>query len=468
MTTVYLIGICGTGMATLAGLLKATGLDVRGSDSQAYPPMDTFLEAQGITPALGYDAARITDDLDVVVIGNAVSRGNPEVEAVLERKIRYCSLPEMVRDRFLWGDRSVVVAGTHGKTTTTSMLAWALVEAGVDPSFLIGGVPQNFEASYRLGAGGVFVIEGDEYDSAFFDKTAKFLKYLPEVAIVGSVEYDHADIYDDLGQLQQAFERLLRLMPASGRVILGADDPGARQLHEAACCAVDTFGLSDDADWRAANVRYGRDRTVFDVCHGGAAVAHVELPMLGAFNVRNALAACAAAAAVGVSPESTAQALARFRGVRRRLEVRGVERGITVYDDFAHHPTAVHETLVAIRAAAPAGRVWAVFEPRSATACRRVFQTAFATALALADTVIVGTVYRSTIPIEARLSEARLVDDLTAAGVTAHHVGSADEIAAALAREAVPGDVVVVMSNGDFGGVHERILRDLRGAGSSR
>ncbi len=464
MTTVYLIGICGTGMATLAALLKASGVEVRGSDAQAYPPMDSFLAEQGITPALGYDAAHITDDVDLVVIGNAVSRGNPEVEAVLAHKIRYCSLPEMVRDRFLWGDRSLVVAGTHGKTTTTSMVAWTLVEAGVDPSFLIGGVPRNFEASFRRGAGGVFVIEGDEYDSAFFDKTAKFLKYLPEVVIVGSVEYDHADLYADLAQLQQAFERLLQLMPASGRLILGVDDLGARRLRDRACCAVDTFGLSDDADWRAVNVRYELDVTVFDVCHGGATVAQVALPMLGTFNVRNALAACAAASTVGVTPEFTARALARFKGVRRRLEVCGVEQGVTVYDDFAHHPTAVRETLVAIRAAAPAGRVWAVFEPRSATACRRVFQTAFASALALADSVIVGTVYRSTIPFEERLSEARLVDDLAAAGVAACHLGSAEEIAARLAREANPGDVVVVMSNGDFGGVQERILHSLRSA----
>ena len=458
---VYLIGICGTAMATLAAMLKRQGLRVRGSDAHAWPPMDRFLAAQGITPLPGYDAGHLTGDEDVVVIGNAVSRGNPEVEAVLARRMRYVSLPEMVRERFLWNARPIVVAGTHGKTTTTSMTAWALVEAGADPGFLAGGIPRNFGASYRLGGGDLFVIEGDEYDSAFFDKTAKFLKYLPFVAVVGNLEFDHADVYPDLAALRLAFRRFVALVPANGRVLLGHDDAGARGLRDAAHCRVETFGLGAGADWRAAGVEHGADRTRFDVLRGGEAVARVELPMIGAFNVRNALAAVAAGAAVGVPPAASAAALGGFAGVRRRLELRGSGRGVAVYDDFAHHPTAVRETLAALRAAAGGGRVWAVFEPRSATSCRRIFQAAYAEALAGADEVLVAPVFRTSLPAAERLSETRLVADLTAAGTRARHLGTMEAIGDAIVGEARPGDRVVLMSNGDFGGLRESLCRRL-------
>ena len=463
MKSVYLIGICGTAMATLAAMLQEQGLEVRGSDAHAYPPMDGFLAGRGISPLVGYDARHVTDDIDLVVIGNAVSRGNPEVEAVLARRMHYVSLPELVRDRFLRGRRSIVVAGTHGKTTTTSMSAWALVAAGADPGFLVGGIPRNFDASFRVGRSDLFVIEGDEYDSAFFDKTAKFLKYLPFVTVVGSVEFDHADIYADLDALRLAFRRLVGLVPGNGRVLLGADDAEARGLAGAAHCPVETFGIGPGADWRAVEVSSRGGRTDFAVEHAGERVARVDLPLIGAFNVRNALAATAAAAAVGIAPEATAAGLSTFRGVRRRLERRGAARGVAVYDDFAHHPTAVRETLAALRETSPAGRVWAVFEPRSATACRRVFQEAFAEALALADAVVVGPVYRSTLPEAERLSAPRLAADIAAAGVAARHVDSVDEIVDVVGREARDGDLVVVMSNGDFGGVHQRLLDRLDG-----
>ena len=466
MTRVHFIGICGTAMATLAAMLKQQGLRVRGSDAHAYPPMDNFLAGQGITPLLGYDPDHLTGDIDVVVIGNAVSRGNPEVEAVLARRIRYASLPEMVRERFLWNARPIVVAGTHGKTTTTSMIAWVLVEAGVDPSFLVGGIPRNFDAGYRLGGGDLFVIEGDEYDSAFFDKTAKFLKYLPFVAIVGNLEFDHADIYPDLAALRLAFRRLLAIVPANGRVLLGRDDAGARALGDAAHCAVETFGLDSGADWRAVGVEHGPGRTRFDVVYRDKPVARVDLPLIGAFNVRNALAAIAAGAAVDVSPEEAAVALGTFAGVRRRLDLRGVGRGIAVYDDFAHHPTAVRETLAALQAAAAGGRVWAVFEPRSATSCRRVFQQAYAEALAAADEVLVAPVFRSALPAEERFSETRLVEDLLAAGTAARHLGTIEAIGDTIIGEARSGDRVVLMSNGDFGGLRETLCRRL-GASST-
>ena len=462
MTRVHLVGICGTAMATLAAMLKRQGLQVRGSDVHAYPPMDAFLASQGITPLLGYDAAHITDDIDVVVIGNAVSRGNPEVEAVLDRRMRYVSLPEMIRDRFLWGRRPIVVAGTHGKTTTTSMTAWMLVEAGAEPGFLIGGIPRNFDASFRLGKSDLFAIEGDEYDSAFFDKSAKFLKYLPFVAVVGSLEYDHADIYPDVEALRLAFRRFLALVPRNGRALVGMDDPGARALGAAAHCRVESFGLDDGADWRAVHVEYGAQRTAFDVACRGTVVARVDLPMIGAFNVRNAVAAVAAGAAVGVAPDVAAAALGSFKGVRRRLELSEAGRGVTIYDDFAHHPTAVRETLAALRATSPAGRIWAVFEPRSATSCRRVFQSAYADALAGADDVVIAPVFRAALPDDIRLSETQLVADLTSAGTSARHLGSIVAIAETIEREARPGDVVVLMSNGDFGGLRA-LLRDRLG-----
>ena len=466
MKHVHLIGICGTAMATLAVLLKQRGLDVRGSDEHTYPPMSDFLAAHDIVPLQGFRAEHISGDVDTVVIGNALSRGNPEVEAVLDQRVRYVSLPEIVREEFLWTSRPIVVAGTHGKTTTAFMTAWALAEAGADPSFLIGGVSKNFETSGRIGGGGTFVIEGDEYDSAFFDKTAKFLKYLPEIVVVTGVEFDHADIYRDVDELRVAFTRLIRLVPRTGRALLCADDPEAAALRDVAPCAVETFGVDESADWRAADIRHDATATVFEIIHHGEAVTRMTLPLLGTFNVRNALAATAAAAAVDVRPETTADALSRFLGVRRRLEVRGVARDITVYDDFAHHPTAVRETLLALRATPVEGRIWAVFEPRSATACRRVFQGEFVEALAVADEVVVAAVYRSTLPDAERLSVEEVVADLGARGVSARYLPTVEEIITAVARDARPGDRVVIMSNGDFGGIHLRLLARLESEAS--
>ena len=460
MKTVHLIGVCGTAMVTLAVLLKQRGFDVRGSDQHVYPPMSQFLIDSGITLLDGYRAEHISNDLDLVVVGNAISRGNPELEAVLDRRVRYASLPEILRNEFLWNARSVVVAGTHGKTTTAFMLAWTLREAGVDPSFLIGGISRNLGISGHLGTGDLFVVEGDEYDSAFFDKTAKFLKYLPEVVIVNNIEFDHADIYRDLDELRVTFRRLVRLVPQGGRLILNADDPEARSLKAEALCGVETFGL-EPADWQAVRIEYGTSETAFDVLRQGTPVTHVTMPVLGAFNVRNALGSMAAAAAVGVAPEVTAQALQRFRGVKRRLEIRGVAGEVTVYDDFAHHPTAVRETLSAMRATVPSGRVWALFEPRSATACRRIFQKQFAESLRLADEVVVTEVHRQDIPESERLSERELVADLTSAGVAARFVPTVDDVVAVVVEDARPGDQVIAMSNGGFGDIHERLLAAL-------
>jgi UDP-N-acetylmuramate: L-alanyl-gamma-D-glutamyl-meso-diaminopimelate ligase len=454
-------------MATLAAMLRRKGLDVRGSDQDVYPPMSEFLAAEGVTILNGYRAEHITSEIDLVVVGNAVSRGNPELEEVLDRKIRYCSLPEAIREHFLWGARSIVIAGTHGKTTTTSLTGWLLTHGGLDPSVLLGGIARNFGdqgSSYRMGHGRDFVIEGDEYDSAFFDKTAKFLKYLPDIAVINNVEFDHADIYADIDAVSLAFRRLVNLVPRSGILLVGADSPGALALADKALSRVATFGVSPGVDWQAHDLEPSGPTTRFQVRRGGMPYGAFEVPLLGVHNVRNALAAIAVSVELGLSQDRIADGLRRFTGVRRRLEIVGIADGVTVYDDFAHHPTAVTETLAALRAANPAARIWAVFEPRSASSCRRVFQDAFADAFVAADEVIVAPVFRSALPEAERLSVPQLVRELNRRGQSAREAESIDDIVAGVVREHREGDLVVLMSNGGFGGVHRKLLDALEAA----
>ena len=448
-------------MATLAALLKSRGYDVRGSDQNVYPPMSDFLIQQGITLLQGYSAAHISAELDLVVVGNAISRGNLELEEVLDRKIRYCSLPEAVRDHFLWASRAIVITGTHGKTTTTSIAGWLLAHGGADPSVFIGGIAENFESSYRIGGGRDFVIEGDEYDSAFFDKTAKFLKYLPDIAVVNNIEFDHADIYPDLDAIRLAFRRLVNLVPRRGLLLLGADNADALALRNHAHCKVETFGLSNGADWQAHDLEVSAVSTRFGVRRFGATVGTFDLPLLGAYNVRNALAAIAVGAATGLSTDTMAAGLREFKGVRRRLQHRGTASGVAVYDDFAHHPTAIAETLQGVRSAYPGRRIWAIFEPRSATSCRRVFQSDFAKALARADHVVLPAVYRSTLPENERLSTEVLIADLKAAGVDARFIPDTADIVRTVAEDARSGDLVIVMSNGGFDNIHQKLLSAL-------
>jgi UDP-N-acetylmuramate: L-alanyl-gamma-D-glutamyl-meso-diaminopimelate ligase len=448
-------------MATLAAMLRTRGYDVRGSDQNVYPPMSDFLAEQKITTLQGYRPEHITADLDLVVVGNAISRGNPELEEVLDRKIRFCSLPEAIRDHFLWGSRSIVIAGTHGKTTTTSLTGWLLTHGGADPSVLIGGIADNFGGSYRVGGGRDFVIEGDEYDSAFFDKTAKFLKYLPDIAVVNNIEYDHADIYPDLEAIRVAFRRLVNLVPRRGLLLLGADDAEARALAANARCRVETFGLSDGADWQAHDLQVQATSTRFSMRRQGQPVGTFEVPLLGAYNVRNAAAAIAVGAAVGLSPDTMAAGLREFKGVRRRMQLRGTAAGVSVYDDFAHHPTAIAETLAGVRSAHPDRRIWAIFEPRSATSCRRIFQADFARAFGPADVVVLPAVFRSTLPDDQRLSAEQVIADLRAGGKDARYIPRVDDIVTAVARDARPDDLVVVMSNGGFEGIHDKLLAAL-------
>jgi UDP-N-acetylmuramate: L-alanyl-gamma-D-glutamyl-meso-diaminopimelate ligase len=461
-------------MATLAALLKSRGHHVQGSDQQVYPPMSDFLVAEGIKTISGYAPENITGDIDLVVVGNAISRGNVELETVLDRKQRYCSLPEAIRDHFLWGARSIVLAGTHGKTTTTSLTGWLLTHGGLDPSMLVGGIALNFGrsatgppssaegSSYRVGKGRDFVIEGDEYDSAFFDKTAKFLKYLPEIAVINNIEFDHADIYADLEAVLVAFRRLVRLVPRNGLLLVGADSPHAKALVPTAVSPVETFGLDEGATWRGSAVEHRDGVTRFDVHREGKAFGRFESPLLGIHNVRNALAAIAAGTRVGLTPETLAEGLRQFKGIKRRLETVGVAKGVTVLDDFAHHPTAVHETLSALRTGYPGRRVWAVFEPRSASSCRRVFQADFARAFSAADEVVLAAVFRSSLPESERLSAEQLVEDLSREGRHARHIPEIDDIVSTIVRERRDGDVVVLMSNGGFGGIHGKLLQALR------
>ena len=465
MKRVHLIGICGTAMGTLAALLKHRGFDVRGSDQAIYPPMSDFLAAESIPVLEGYKAEHIDDSLDFVVVGNAISRGNPELEHVLDRKMRHVSLPEALREHFLWDARSVVVAGTHGKTTTTSLTGWLLTHGNMDPTVFIGGIARNFGqggSSYRIGAPRApFVIEGDEYDSAFFDKSAKFLKYLPDIAVINNIEFDHADIYEDLDAVRLAFRRLVNLVPKAGLTLLGVDSPDAAALNRRALSRVQTFGTGEDAEWRAVDITSHGGQAQFRVLHSGRDEGSFTMALVGAHNVRNALAAIAVGRECGVSMNTLREGLAAFAGVKRRLEVVGTARDIVVYDDFAHHPTAVAETLTALRSAQPDRRIWAVFEPRSASSCRRVFQDDFARAFAAADEVVVASVFRSNLSPEERLSEDQLVDDLTRSGTSARHLPDVDTIVATVSSAARPGDLIVVMSNGGFGGIHRKLLEAL-------
>jgi len=451
-------------MATLAALLKRRGHEVSGSDQNVYPPMSDFLIAEGITTMTGYSADHIGADLDLVVVGNAISRGNPELESVLGRKIRYCSLPEAIRDHFLWGARSIVIGGTHGKTTTTSLTGWLLTHGGLDPTVLVGGIALNFAdggSSYRVGSGRDFVIEGDEYDSAFFDKTAKFLKYLPDVAVINNVEFDHADIYADLDAVLLAFRRLCNLVPRNGLLLLGVDSPHAAGLAKHAVSPMETFGTTDAADWQAKDIESADGLTHFKVRRHGEPFGRFASPLLGVHNVRNACAAIAVGNHVGLKAADLEDGLRAFKGIKRRLEVVGNAAGVTVMDDFAHHPTAVHETLSALRTGYPNRRIWAVFEPRSASSCRRVFQDDFARSFGAADEVVVAAVFRSSLPESERLSAEQLVDDLRARKQRARYIPAVEDIVRTVVDEHQRGDVVVLMSNGGFGGIHRKLLQAL-------
>jgi UDP-N-acetylmuramate: L-alanyl-gamma-D-glutamyl-meso-diaminopimelate ligase len=465
----HLIGICGTAMASLAGMLQARGHQVTGSDENVYPPMSTMLESLGIPVMHGYAPEHLMHPApDCVIIGNAIPRGNPEVEETLNRKLLYRSQAEVVKEEFIRGRRSLVVAGTHGKTTTTSIAAWVMDQGGLDPTFLVGGVVQNFDASFRVTNSDYFIIEGDEYDTAYFDKGPKFMHYLPEIAVVGNIEFDHADIYADLAAVKTAFRRLMNLVPGQGCLIAGWDSPVVREvvaeMGEKLYTRLETFGTSDEAAWQARDIDYTNDLARFSVFRDGLEWAEFRAPLIGDFNIRNCLAVIVAADAWGIERGAIAQALATFKSVRRRMQVRGVERGVTVIDDFAHHPTAVRETLQALRTKHKQSRLVAVFEPRSWSSRLAVFQEDYAHAFTCADYVVIASVFDSSKATEKGrvLDTNQLIEAIAAQGKPTFSIEGADEIVRRLAPELRAGDVVAIMSNGGFGGIHEKLLAALR------
>ncbi len=454
-------------MASLAGLLKQRGFKVTGSDAAAYPPMSDFLASIAVPVAQPYAEANLKPRPDMVIVGNAISRGNPELEYVLDERILFRSMPDILFDLFLRTRQPIAVAGTHGKTTTTSMLAWIFQTAGKDPSFLIGGIAENFSSSFALRQGKHFIIEGDEYDTAFFDKGPKFLHYFPESIILTSVEFDHADIYTDLNAVKTAFKRLVNLVPRRGKIIAHDADENVNECIAKAFCAVESYGMKEGSFWRATNLQYEAERTAWSVLREGNWWANFEFAVAGEYNVLNATAAAAMAANYGIEPAAIAEALKTFKSVKRRLEIKAQIDGITIIDDFAHHPTAIAATLTALRMRYPASRLWAIFEPRSNTLRRKILEKELIRGLALADEVVITSIFKpEAMPESERLTTASVVDGVKKAGKPARELADAAAIVEAVAPELKSGDVVAILSNGGFGGIYEKLprkLEELRG-----
>jgi UDP-N-acetylmuramate: L-alanyl-gamma-D-glutamyl-meso-diaminopimelate ligase len=465
---IHLSGICGTAMASLAGLLQLQGHRITGSDKAAYPPMSDLLHSLGIPVLEPYSESNLDPAPDLVVIGNALSRGNPEVERVLDERVPFTSMAALVREEFLKGRESLVVAGTHGKTTTTSMLAWiyqvaAHEDATLEPSFLIGGVAENFGTSFQLRPTHTFIIEGDEYDTAFFDKGPKFQHYFPDALILTHVEFDHADIYANLEAVKVAFKRLVNLLPRRGLLVAFDDSENVTECISKAFCRVERYGFKPESDWQIRNLRHADGQTQWEVWHNGELWSELTMQLAGEHNALNATAAAALASGNGISKDAIVTALATFKSVKRRLEVRDVIRGITIIDDFAHHPTAIRETLRALRSVYPDARLWAVLEPRSNTLRRKVLENDLVESLRLADRVILAGVYQQQrIPDAERLHPEDVVDILNAAGTPAELHPDATEIVESIAPKLKSGDVVAILSNGGFDGIYEKLPARLR------
>jgi len=465
---IHLVGICGTAMASLAGLLQLQGHRITGSDKAAYPPMSDLLRSLGIPILEPYAEANLTPVPDLVVIGNALSRGNPEVERVLDEHIPCTSMAALVHDEFLRGRSPLVVAGTHGKTTTTSMLAWIYQVAArrnpaLEPSFLIGGVAENFGTSFQLRPTRTFIIEGDEYDTVFYDKGPKFLHYFPDALILTHVEFDHADIYADLEAVKRAFKLLVNLVPRRSIIVAYDGSANVTDCVSNAFCRVERYGFSDSAHWRLHNLRYQNGRMHWEVLRAGGPWAEFEMQLAGEHNALNATAAAALASGQGVPNAAIVEALATFKSVKRRLELRAEIDGITFIEDFAHHPTAIRETLRTLRAIYPGKRLWAVLEPRSNTLRRKVLEADLVASLRLADHVVLAGVYQQQrIPDAERLHPDEVVHTLNAAGTPADLFPDADAIVGAIAPRLVSGDVVAILSNGGFEGIYEKLPARLR------
>jgi len=471
---IHLIGICGTAMASLAGMLNERGFRVTGSDAAAYPPMSDFLTSLGIEVAQPFDPKNLSPTPDLVVVGNAISRGNVELEHVLDQRIPFCSLPQLLHDEFLRGKEVLVVAGTHGKTTTTSMLSWIFQSAGLEPSFLIGGIAENFGSSFSLGAGKHFILEGDEYDTAFFDKGPKFLHYFPDAVILTSVEFDHADIYKDLDAVETAFKRLVNLVPRRGRIVAFESGESVDRCVAKAFCPVNRYGSTakvGDA-FQIIGLEFEQERTHWYVLEAGEVWGELEMPLAGEYNAWNATAAAIMAHSYGIPVRKIREALETFKSVKRRLEVKAEVNGITIIDDFAHHPTAIAGTLTALRGRYPGRRLWAILEPRSNTLRRNVFQHELVKSLGLADEVIVAGVFKSdAIPVAERLDLMAVGAELQQNGKHARIISGVEGIVQTVAPELRSGDVVAILSNGGFDGIYEKLparLKQLTGNTATR
>ena len=460
---IHLIGICGTAMASLAGMLKQRGFHVTGSDAAAYPPMSDFLASLDIPVAQPFGEKNLEPRPDLVIVGNAISRGNLELEYMLDKRIPFQSLPQILHDEFLRVSDVIAIAGTHGKTTTTSMVSWIFHVAGLDPSFLIGGIAENFQSSFKVTQGKNFIVEADEYDTAFWDKGPKFLHYFPDSVILTSVEFDHADIYRDLDAVKVAFKRLVNLIPRRGKLIAWDGSPNVDECIGKAFCKVERYGFAENSTWRATDIHYEPSRTSWKVLRDGRAWAEFEFSLAGEYNVLNATAAAAMAADYGVPVEKIAEALRTFESVKRRLEVRAELNGITIIDDFAHHPTAIAQTLQALRTRYTGRRLWAVLEPRSNTLRRNVFQNELVNALSLADQIVIAAIFKpEAVPENERLNPEAVIERLNRSGRPARLLANADEIVASIAPELEPGDVVGILSNGGFGGIYEKLPARIR------
>ena len=461
---IHLIAVAGVGMAALAAMLKERGYRVTGSDHSVYPPMSEFLAQAGIEVMPGYRAENLSPAPDLVIVGNAVSRTNREAAALLETSIPYLSFPQALGQFFLEGKRSLVVAGTHGKTTTTAMLAWVLEKAGRQPGLFVGGLSRNFGGGYQLGAGEFFAIEGDEYDTAFFDKGPKFLHYRPQAVLLNAIEFDHADIYRDLDHVKSAFQLLLAIVPVDAPILVCSDFPAALEVARKDGKPFATFGFTETSDWRIRDAVDDGKSFSFSVWRQQQEFGRFSTPLMGRMNVRNALGVIALCAELGLSAADIAPGLATFLGVERRQELIGEARGVTIIDDFAHHPTAVTLTIEAVRLRYPGRRLWAVFEPRSNTCRRRIFQQPLTNALALGDRVVIGPVFtkpQDPISTEELFSPAELIEDLHTLGKDAHAGQGTDEMCEFLSHNCHAGDVVLIMSNGAFGGLPRKLLTRL-------
>lgn len=466
----HLMGIAGAAMSPVAGMLQERGFRVTGSDVGVYPPASTLLDSLGIRWNEGYREDNLKPAPDMAVIGNAVSRGNPELEYILDQKIPYCSMPQLLEEYFLPGHTSIVVSGTHGKTTTTAMLAWIFQVARRRPDFLVGGVIPNFgDRSYGLGGGEEFIIEGDEYDTAFFDKGPKFLHYHPDELIITSLEFDHADIYSDLESIALQFRRLVNLVPRRGRILIWGESLAVREVAAKAYCPVETYGFTAECDWQAGDILWHDNATEFRVAHRGVEVVRIRMPIAGKHNVMDALAAAAIAHGRGVEREAIEKAMATFQSVRRRMEIKGQAGGVLVVEDFAHHPTAIRLTLEAARTRWPGRKLWAAIEPRSNTMRRKVFQDVLPEALSVADAIVIGPVNRpDKLAEDDRLSPDAIAKSLRDSGRAANAFSSAAELGDYLAGNVKSGDLVLVMSNGSFDGLSMKLLENLRSLTGAR